>query len=156
MNKINLLHISIILLLMIILAFFLYQYRSSIPKKINISEDIEIEELPKTDQAMQDINNKMKKVICSIETEKLSSEDYYNYVSGKGVGKKANCSILLKMDGEYYEIKTLLEGNVQVSKVNFVGCVKSKYIKEGYELLLYDKEKQKIYTYIGGTNERKN
>ena len=145
MNKINLLHISIMLLLMIALIFFVYQYISSIPRKIQISEDTEIEELPKTDHAMQDINSKMKKAVCAIETEKLLTEDYYNYVSGKGVGKKANCSILLKMDGEYYEIKTLLEGDVQSSKVNFVGCVKSKYLKEGYELLLYDKEKQKKY-----------
>lgn len=153
MKKINLLYVSMILLVIISFVLGMYQYNSCKLKRIEIDEDIKIEELPETDHIMQKINEKKQEVICALDTEKLPNEDYYNYVSGKGTGKNVNCSILLKQDDEYYEIKTLLEGDTNGPKVNFTGCIKSKYLKENYELMLYDKECQKIYTYTGGASE---
>ena len=151
MKKINLLYISIALVVVITLVLLIYQYTSCKPKKIEIDENnIEIEELPETDHIMQEINNKILKAICAIETDKFQEKDYYNYVIGRGKGKEVNCSLLLKMDGQYYELKTILEGDTQAPKVNISGCIKSKYLKDNFELLLYDKEKQKIYKYTRG------
>ena len=160
LSKIQLIHVAIIIFLMLTLIFVIYQNTSCAPKKIEISENIETEILPEIDHAIEDTNKRVKKLICAIDVDKLPEKEYYNYVTGKGTGRIVNCSILLKMDGNYYKVKTLQEetqkGEIQIGKINLIGCVKNKYIKENSELLLYDEEKQKIYTYTGGSGETTN
>ena len=156
LSKIQLIHIVIILFLMLVLIFAIYQNISCAPKKIEISENVETEILPEIDHAIEDTNKRVKKLICAIDVDKLPEKEYYNYVIGRGTGRTVNCSILLKTDGNYYKVKTLQEGEIQGEKINLVGCVKNKYVKENSELLLYDVEKQKIYTYTGGSSETTN
>ena len=164
LSKIELIHIAIILFLMLTLIFVIYQNTSCALKKIEISENVETENLPETDHAIEDINTnkRVKKLVCAIDVDKLPEKEYYNYVTGKGTGRTVNCSILLKTDGNYYKVKTLQEetqegenqkGEIKAGKINLIGCVKNEYIKENSELLLYDEEKQKIYIYTGGSSE---
>ena len=154
-SKIELIHIAIILILLIVLVLIIYQNNSVALHKISISENIEIEEVESTYKVIENINGKVKKIICGIETNKLLEKEYYNYVTGKGKGRDVNCSILLKKDNQYYKIKTL-QGETKEEKTNFEACIKNKYLEEEYEIFLYDKEKQKIYKYTGGVSERNN
>lgn len=153
-SKIELIHIAIILIIILTLLFLIYQYKSIMPHKISINENIEIEEVSSTDKVVEDINEKKKKIICTLETAKLPEKEYYNYVTGRGKGIEVDCSILLKMDEQYYKIKTLQEDGAEEGKIKLVGIVKNKYLKEEFEILLYDNQKQKIYQYTGGISEK--
>ena len=90
------------------LIFVIYQNTSCAPKKIEISENIETEILPEIDHAIDDTNKRVKKLISAIDVDKLPEKEYYNYVTGKGTGRIVNCSILLKMDGNYYKVKNII------------------------------------------------
>ena len=152
-SKIELIHIAVILVFIIFILFLIYQNKSITPYKTSINEDMEIEELAANEKVVSDINEKKKKITCTLETSKLPEKEYYNYVTGKGKSKDVDCEILVKQDGQYYKIKTIQEGDTKASKINLVGCIKNKKLKEEYEIFLYDKQKQKLYKYTGGVSE---
>ena len=160
LEKIQLVHIVIILFLAILIIFWFYQNNSTKLKQINIDDiDAQVKELPEVDYNVQNINNKIKKITCAIDVTNLSSQEYFNYVSGKGVGIKVNCSIILKLENKFYKLKTLLQESATTivgGKINLVACVKNKYLKENYEILLYDNDGKQAYKYVGGTSEETN
>ena len=93
-EKMQLVHIVIILLLIILIIFGLYQYTSAKPKKINIDEIKPITYLADTDYTIQDINEKLKLITCSIDVSNLSTQKYFNYITGEEAGIKVNCNII--------------------------------------------------------------
>ena len=154
-EKIELVHIVIVLILVIFAIFGYYQYSSSVPKKANI-EISQTQQIQRDYFNMEDINNKSKKITCQIDSKYLKEKDYDNYVLGKGKAREIDCYIILKSGDNYYKIKTLHQGNTEDGRVNLVGCIKTKYLVENCEILLYDNENQILYEYVGGQSEGNN
>ena len=146
-RKIPLIYLAILLGIVILIIFCGYQYFSRIPKKIKIDESLISEEILQTDYSIQDINKNEKTITCAIQTKYFPEEKYTNYVIGEGQGKKVNCNILLKIDGTYYKLKTLVQGSPEEEIVNLLAIGKNKYLEKDYQILIYDNENQKIYQY---------
>lgn len=156
LKKVQLTHIAIILIIAIPIIFIAYQKSSIKPQKTNIENIEQTEELPQEDYVIQDISERTKMIKCGIDVSKLPQEEYFNYVSGKGMGAKVNCNIILKINDKYYKLKTILqESAVSITggRINFEAVVKSKYLGKDYEILLYDNETNKLYQYTGGKSE---
>lgn len=128
-----------------------YQYSSMIPKKIDIS--IEAEEALEDEVNIESITKNKKSIICKIDEKYFAEEKYNNYVLGEGTGVKIDCSILLKIDNQYYKIRTFYK-SVEDGKIQFVGYVNKKYLSKDYDILLYNNENSKIYRYVGDINEK--
>lgn len=159
LKKVQLFHIVIILVIVIPIVFIIYQKASVRPKEIKIENTEQSERLPEEDFSIKDISEKTKLITCAIDVSKLPKEEFFNYVSGKGTGTKINCCIVLKIKDRYYKLKTILQESaitVTEGKINFEAVVKSKYLGENCEILLYDNENKKVYQYIGGKSEENN
>ena len=140
-KKIELVHVAIVLLFIVVVIFFGYQYKSSIPKKIEVDNE-KIEKLSDSEYTVQNATSKVKKITCSIDKEKIPEEEFYNYISGtgkgkekKGTGRRVNCSILVKSEDGYFKLKTLMEKE-EDGKIYLVGCARNKYLDEKSEILL--------------------
>ena len=148
LEKIELFHIIIFLTFFVLVIFFCYQYCAGIPKQCDFTLEV-VEEFPKTDCIIQEINQHKKLMTCAIDSTYLEEKEYRNYIIGNGVGKKVNFNILLKMKDQYYKIKTL-QAKMENEKIYLIGYVKNKYLMEDFEIFLRNNESQKVYQYIGG------
>ena len=148
--KAQILIILLILLLIIIGGFSYYQYSSTIPKKININEQIEklSEEFK-----VEDINERKKLITCKINEKYLPEKEYNNYVIGKGTAREVDINIIIKTNGTYYKAKTLQQSKDENGIITLVACVRTRFLLDDYEILLYDNEQQKLYEYVGGKGE---
>ena len=151
LKKIELFHIVIIVFIILGVFFAYYQYSSTVPKKVDIKIN-ETKELEQSNLQIEDISSKKKKIICKIDEKYLTEKEYTNYVIGKGTAREVDCSIILKVGEQYYKIKTLQQGSTG-KKINLTGCVRTNYVKENSEILLYDNENQTLYKYSGGQSE---
>ena len=151
--KINLIHISILLLIIIISIFTYYQYNSTIPKRVNVKG--KMEELLDDKFDVEKISKNKNIIKCQIDKRYFKEEEYDNYVLGKGKGIKINFNILLEKDGKYYKLKTLFD-NESNGKFNLISCVDNKYLSGDYKVLLYNNDNSRIYKYIEiGDNSEK-
>lgn len=150
-GKIELFHIVISVFIMLTIFFVYYQYSSTIPKKVNIQID-ETKELEQSNFQIEDINVKKKQITCKIDEKYIPEKEYNNYVIGKGTARKINCSIIMKVEDKYYKIKTLSQGTVD-NKIVLTGAVRTNYLLENYEIMLYDEGEHILYKYVGGQSE---
>lgn len=152
-NNIRLVHLVLPISALIIIIFVLWQHNSGTLKMIKVKEEIVLTNLPQTYLQEEIIGNNKDIITCAINLNQIEDKEFLNYVSGEGIGKKVNFDIIVKKDGIYYRIKTI-EGKRDEEKVYLTGYVKTKYLPDNYEILLYNKDSNKIYDYNGGTNER--
>ena len=150
--KVQILIILLILLLIIIGGFSYYQYSSTIPKKTNINTNGQIEKLSE-EFKVEDINERKKLITCKINEKYLQEKEYNNYVIGKGTAREVDINIIVKTKDKYYKAKTLQQSKDENGIITLVACVRTRFLLEDYEILLYDNEQQKLYEYVGGKSE---
>lgn len=147
-NKIELIHIVILIVIVAIIGAFLYMNSSSNVKKFNdeIKQTINIENEGIID--VLECKKAIKVLQYKIPKEYIENADIHNYITGSGKGLKINFKILISNDNgnNYLEAKTL-KTNTDEEYIYLSACVKEKHLNEQTKFALFDVSSSKLYEF---------
>lgn len=134
--------------ILIIVLILIYRYSFFLPKKVDIVIEniVEIEENDSIN--ITKVSEKKSIITCMINEKYISEKYLNNYIFGIDIGKKIDFSVIVKKDGNYYKLKTLLNNfNYEYEKIFFDAYVQNEYLSE--DIYLYNNDTNELFVYKG-------
>lgn len=126
----------------------IYRYSFFIPKKVDmvVERIIEIDENDSIN--ILKVSENKSVITCTINENYIPEEYLNNYIFGTDIGKKIDVSIIVKKDGEFYKLKTLLNNfNYEYEKIFFDAYVPNDYLSK--DIYLYNNDTNELVVYKG-------